>query len=67
MSSTESLTRPRKIESLNGLEWLYLQYCLVTGLYMLEPWERKLFTTVAVLGASIIVAVVLSAGRAISF
>ncbi|KAL3085019.1 hypothetical protein niasHS_010088 [Heterodera schachtii] len=21
----------------------YLQYCLVTGLYMLEPWERKMF------------------------
>lgn len=23
----------------------YLQYCLVTGLYMLEPWERKLFNS----------------------
>uniref|UniRef100_A0AC34RB79 Uncharacterized protein n=1 Tax=Panagrolaimus sp. JU765 TaxID=591449 RepID=A0AC34RB79_9BILA len=23
----------------------YLQYCLCTGLYMLEPWERTLFNT----------------------
>ena len=23
----------------------YLQYCLITGLYMLEPWERKMFNT----------------------
>ncbi|OZC09397.1 autophagy protein Apg12 [Onchocerca flexuosa] len=23
--------------------WYYRQYCLVTGLYMLEPWERSLF------------------------
>ncbi|CAJ0587432.1 unnamed protein product, partial [Mesorhabditis spiculigera] len=22
---------------------LYLQYLLLSGLYMLEPWERKLF------------------------
>uniref|UniRef100_A0A183BIC5 Histone acetyltransferase n=1 Tax=Globodera pallida TaxID=36090 RepID=A0A183BIC5_GLOPA len=24
------------------LGYWYLQYCLVTGLYMLEPWERKI-------------------------
>jgi len=27
------------------LSWLYLQYCLITGLYMLEPWERAIFNT----------------------
>ncbi|KAL3984934.1 hypothetical protein ACH3XW_36530 [Acanthocheilonema viteae] len=26
--------------------WYYRQYCLVTGLYMLEPWERSLFNCV---------------------
>lgn len=46
----------------NGLQWIYLQYCLVTGLYMLEPWERKLFTTVAVLSVSVFVALTISAG-----
>nr|CAD2179915.1 unnamed protein product [Meloidogyne enterolobii] len=33
----------------------YLQYCLITGLYMLEPWERKLFNSFVVcLGGAII-------------
>ncbi|CAF2766665.1 unnamed protein product [Rotaria sp. Silwood2] len=27
------------------LHWLYLQYLLNTALYMLEPWERVLFST----------------------
>ncbi|CAF0892541.1 unnamed protein product [Rotaria sordida] len=27
------------------IHWLYLQYLLNTALYMLEPWERVLFTT----------------------
>jgi len=27
------------------LHWLYLQYLLNTALYMLEPWERILFST----------------------
>ncbi|CAG9540762.1 unnamed protein product [Cercopithifilaria johnstoni] len=26
--------------------WYYRQYCLITGLYMLEPWERLLFNCV---------------------
>lgn len=26
------------------LHWLYLQYLLNTALYMLEPWERLLFS-----------------------
>jgi len=23
--------------------WIYFQYLLITGLYMLEPWERTIF------------------------
>ncbi|CAD6193555.1 unnamed protein product [Caenorhabditis auriculariae] len=34
------------LKPISGLEWFYLQYILVTGLYMLEPWERKLFNSV---------------------
>ena len=30
------------------IHWLYLQYLLNTALYMLEPWERLLFTTLLV-------------------
>ena len=30
------------------LHWLYLQYLLNTALYMLEPWERILFSTLLV-------------------
>ncbi|TNN41968.1 Serine palmitoyltransferase small subunit A [Liparis tanakae] len=26
------------------LSWFYYQYLLVTALYMLEPWERTVFT-----------------------
>jgi hypothetical protein len=26
------------------IHWLYLQYLLNTALYMLEPWERALFS-----------------------
>lgn len=28
--------------------WVYLQYLLNTALYMLEPWERVLFSTLLV-------------------
>ncbi|KAI6202675.1 Ubiquitin-like protein ATG12 [Aphelenchoides fujianensis] len=41
-------SKPTKPEELSSFEYWYLQYCLTTGLYMLEPWERKLFNTVAV-------------------
>ncbi|CAI5449381.1 unnamed protein product [Caenorhabditis angaria] len=34
-------------------EWIYLQYILVSGLYMLEPWERKLFNSIIVTVISI--------------
>uniref|UniRef100_A0A7I4YLB4 Serine palmitoyltransferase small subunit B n=1 Tax=Haemonchus contortus TaxID=6289 RepID=A0A7I4YLB4_HAECO len=64
---SDPVTRPREIKTVHGLEWLYLQYCLVTGLYMLEPWERKLFTCVAVLSVSIVAALVLYAGKVLSF
>ncbi|CAF1099538.1 unnamed protein product [Adineta ricciae] len=30
------------------IHWLYLQYLLNTALYMLEPWERALFSTLLV-------------------
>ncbi|KAL6066462.1 hypothetical protein STEG23_028667 [Scotinomys teguina] len=26
------------------MSWFYYQYLLVTALYMLEPWERTVFT-----------------------
>jgi len=26
------------------LSWFYYQYLLVTALYMLEPWERTIFS-----------------------
>lgn len=26
------------------MSWLYYQYLLVTALYMLEPWERTIFS-----------------------
>ncbi|XP_057695447.1 serine palmitoyltransferase small subunit B [Corythoichthys intestinalis] len=28
------------------LAWLYYQYLLVTGIYVLEPWEKSLFNWV---------------------
>ncbi|VDO08169.1 unnamed protein product [Brugia timori] len=30
----------------NPIFWYYRQYCLITGLYMLEPWEQSLFNCV---------------------
>jgi len=32
-------------------EFYYLQYILHSGLYMLDPWERAVFTTLLVLFA----------------
>ncbi|XP_046732168.1 serine palmitoyltransferase small subunit B isoform X1 [Silurus meridionalis] len=26
--------------------WLYYQYLLITGIYVLEPWEKSIFNTV---------------------
>uniref|UniRef100_A0A4W4FLA3 Serine palmitoyltransferase small subunit B n=1 Tax=Electrophorus electricus TaxID=8005 RepID=A0A4W4FLA3_ELEEL len=28
------------------LGWLYYQYLLITGIYVLEPWEKSIFNTV---------------------
>jgi len=33
---------------LNLLEYLYLQYLLMTAIYMLEPWEQKLINSVLI-------------------
>ncbi|XP_041920454.1 serine palmitoyltransferase small subunit B [Alosa sapidissima] len=30
------------------LGWLYYQYLLVTGIYVLEPWEKSIFNVVLV-------------------
>ncbi|XP_076139046.1 serine palmitoyltransferase small subunit B [Alosa pseudoharengus] len=30
------------------LGWLYYQYLLVTGIYVLEPWEKSIFNAVLV-------------------
>lgn len=42
------------------LHWIYLQYLLNTALYMLEPWERLLFSTLlfAILSTAIYSALV---------
>jgi hypothetical protein len=42
------------------IHWLYLQYLLNTALYMLEPWERALFSTllVAILSTTVYSALV---------
>jgi len=29
------------------IKWLYLQWELHTPIYMLEPWEKRIFNTVA--------------------
>ncbi|XDV31519.1 hypothetical protein PO909_002510 [Leuciscus waleckii] len=29
-----------------NLGWLYYQYLLITGIYVLEPWEQSVFNTV---------------------
>ncbi|XP_041733004.1 serine palmitoyltransferase small subunit B [Coregonus clupeaformis] len=28
------------------LSWLYYQYLLITGIYVLEPWEQSIFNSV---------------------
>lgn len=33
---------------MNTLEWYYFQYLLVTGTYLLEPWERYIFNTIVI-------------------
>lgn len=52
MADTKGSASPKKEGILcrvsNYLSWLYLQYLLNTALYMLEPWERALFNTVAI-------------------
>jgi len=30
------------------LDWIYLQYLLTTGLYLVEPWERGLFNSLLI-------------------
>uniref|UniRef100_A0AC35FXG1 Uncharacterized protein n=1 Tax=Panagrolaimus sp. PS1159 TaxID=55785 RepID=A0AC35FXG1_9BILA len=44
MSSESSELKKKKNYTFDLDHW-YLQYCLATGLYMLEPWERKLFNS----------------------
>lgn len=31
------------------ISWFYYQYLLVTALYMLEPWERTIFSILSIL------------------
>ncbi|XP_034404802.1 serine palmitoyltransferase small subunit B [Cyclopterus lumpus] len=28
------------------LSWLYYQYLLITGIYVLEPWEKSIFSSI---------------------
>ncbi|KAK0423527.1 hypothetical protein QR680_008188 [Steinernema hermaphroditum] len=36
-----------------SFNYVYLQYCLSTGLYMLEPWERGLFNTFVIASVAV--------------
>jgi len=47
MSVYDINSKPTNPDSLSFFGYWYLQYCLTTGLYMLEPWERKLFNSIA--------------------
>ncbi|XP_036974003.1 serine palmitoyltransferase small subunit B isoform X1 [Acanthopagrus latus] len=31
---------------LEYLAWLYYQYLLITGIYVLEPWEKSIFNSI---------------------
>ncbi|OCT68740.1 hypothetical protein XELAEV_18040028mg [Xenopus laevis] len=44
--SCEDVNGPRSSlgRAWNHVSWLYYQYLLVTALYMLEPWERTVFS-----------------------
>uniref|UniRef100_A0A7E4W2L8 DUF3961 domain-containing protein n=1 Tax=Panagrellus redivivus TaxID=6233 RepID=A0A7E4W2L8_PANRE len=54
----ESVEKSKKNYNFDLNHW-YLQYCLVTGLYMVEPWERKLFNSFVLACAAIGFGVVL--------
>uniref|UniRef100_A0A1I7RYA2 3-phenylpropionic acid transporter n=1 Tax=Bursaphelenchus xylophilus TaxID=6326 RepID=A0A1I7RYA2_BURXY len=46
MSAFDIHSKPTDPKALGVFDYWYLQYCLTTGLYMLEPWERRLFNSV---------------------
>ncbi|KAI6178102.1 Ubiquitin-like protein ATG12 [Aphelenchoides besseyi] len=60
MGAYELTGEPTKPDSLSSYEYWYLQYCLITGLYMLEPWERKLFNVVAITTLAFVFFIVLA-------
>ncbi|XP_054651352.1 serine palmitoyltransferase small subunit B [Dunckerocampus dactyliophorus] len=37
------------------LAWLYYQYLLVTGIYVLEPWEKSIFNSVFVSAVAMVI------------
>ncbi|OQR66895.1 serine palmitoyltransferase small subunit A-B-like [Tropilaelaps mercedesae] len=50
MTETAKRQKPEYFDnSIKGrLKWLYLQWELLTAIYMLEPWEKHVFNVVAV-------------------
>ncbi|CAL8333042.1 unnamed protein product [Boreogadus saida] len=53
--STDPRPRSMALQTLQTqLSWLYSQYLLVTAVYMLEPWERALFTSVLLSAAAMV-------------
>uniref|UniRef100_A0A914UWV7 Uncharacterized protein n=1 Tax=Plectus sambesii TaxID=2011161 RepID=A0A914UWV7_9BILA len=61
MSNDEKRSKKPKglvTRSSDYISWLYLQYCLITGLYMLEPWERAIFNAFVIGLVSIIAFIV---------
>jgi len=44
-SSEKTLTE----RFVNSLKWLYMQYLLFTALYVLEPFERRIFNIILVI------------------
>ncbi|KAG7270269.1 hypothetical protein CRUP_037493 [Coryphaenoides rupestris] len=37
------------------LAWLYFQYLLITGIYVLEPWEKSIFNSVLLFVVAMVV------------
>jgi hypothetical protein len=46
---SNSFKQSQKERFLNYLKWLYMQYLLFTALYVLEPFERRIFNMVVVI------------------
>lgn len=47
LSQRERVARRADMKTMREyVSWLYYQYLLITGIYVLEPWEKSIFNTV---------------------